>query len=521
MLRYINILCSGIIIFLITGCSSNQGLSFANKEWLISNYSNEVLDNDSIFNFSFGNIDYENTPLIGKGESKYLSPQLANYLSDVLKLSNLQSAKVLLYAPKENKVFVLLPENYEDNKPSSISFSMNDSTPWTMWVRPDDVELWNRQPDQMYTNLYRNKKKGIITVVDKFNYGDTPIAQIYIIQSANKNIINKFPNNEIGSVWADINKTESLELLSNWIDGHRKVSLTNYRNGKKEKIQALNPEWISSKADSCLYKGDYAGALDYYMTLINNVEHINYYTLYNAACAASKAKHLDDGINLLNRIIREFPEWYLSEPIDTDLDNLRQHENWEEINDTIKTRRSRIEANFNQELRRRLKEIRKSDQDVRHEFLNAYTSQPVDTVLTRSLLQQMQIIDKKNLEEIKIIIEEFGWPNKDLVGDECITIWLVIQHSDVETQKWALPYLKEGAKNRDIDASAIAMLEDRILVNSGKNQIYGTQFYWEELNGQNTLRYYPIEDMQNLNKRRAEVGLDTFEEEFERMKNRR
>ena len=508
-------------MFIMTGCGSNQELYFANKDWLVSKYTNEVKDTDSIYNFYFGNIDYENTPLIGKGESKYLSPQLSGYLREILHLCKLNGAKILLYAPKENKVFVVLPENYEDIKPNSMSFCLDDSTPWTMWVRPDDVEIWNRQPDQMYTNLYCNKKKGTITIVDKFNYGETPIAQIYIIQSANKNIINKFPNNEIGSVWAEINKTESLELLSNWIDGHRKISFVNYHNGKRKKSQDLNPNIISSKADSCLYKGDYAGALDYYMRLINNVEHVNYYTLYNAACAASQAGYLDDGINLLNRIIREFPEWYLSEPIDTDLDNLRQHEGWEEINDTIKTRCSRIEANFNQELRRRLMEIRKSDQEVRHEFLNAYKSQPVDSVLTRSLLQQMQIIDKKNLEEIKIIIEEFGWPNKDLVGDECISIWLVIQHSDVETQKWALPYLKEGAKNRDIDASAIAMLEDRILVNSGRNQIYGTQFYREELNGQNTLRFYPIEDMQNLNKRRAEVGLDTFEEEFERMKNRR
>ena len=65
------------------------------------------------------------------------------------------------------------------------------------------------------------------------------------------------------------------------------------------------------------------------------------------------------------------------------------------------------------------------------------------------------------------------------------------------------------------------MLEDRILVNSGEKQIYGTQFYWEESDGQKILKFYPIEDESNLNQRRAEMGLGTFEEEYEEIKNRR
>ena len=39
--------------------------------------------------------------------------------------------------------------------------------------------------------------------------------------------------------------------------------------------------------------------------------------------------------------------------------------------------------------------------------------------------------------------------------------------------------------------------------------------------GQMILKFYPIEDETNLNQRRTEMGLGTFEEEYEEIKNRR
>ena len=50
----------------------------------------------------------------------------------------------------------------------------------------------------------------------------------------------------------------------------------------------------------------------------------------------------------------------------------------------------------------------------------------------------------------------------------------------------------------------IAYLTDRILVKENKGQIYGTQFSKDN--------HYPIFDENDLDKRRAEMGLGSFEE---------
>ena len=89
----------------------------------------------------------------------------------------------------------------------------------------------------MYTNIYKDKGKKLITVVDRFMYGDMPIARISIIQSATKKLKKKFPNNEIGMYWMDVNKPESLDDVSYWINGHRESSFENFKLGKNRNIK--------------------------------------------------------------------------------------------------------------------------------------------------------------------------------------------------------------------------------------------------------------------------------------------
>lgn len=58
----------------------------------------------------------------------------------------------------------------------------------------------------------------------------------------------------------------------------------------------------------------------------------------------------------------------------------------------------------------------------------------------------------------------------------------------------------------EVSSANIAYLEDRVRVNHGLPQLYGTQFYKEgELFGPR-----PIEDIANLDARRAAAGLEPF-----------
>lgn len=56
---------------------------------------------------------------------------------------------------------------------------------------------------------------------------------------------------------------------------------------------------------------------------------------------------------------------------------------------------------------------------------------------------------------------------------------MVLQHSEIESK--ALPMLKMAASKCDISLASIAMLEDRILDNSGKNKYTGRRYIIQKM----------------------------------------
>ena len=225
-------------LLLLVGCASKQQLSFLEKDWFVSNHYAEIMDTDSLYRFTLNKelVDSE-TPLIGKSDSEYLTPAMIEYLREILKLSRVENGEIIFYAPKYEVLFVALDRNESTIRPLSLSCQLNDSLPYTFWVRPWEDEKWERQEDQMYTNIYKDKSKKLITVVDRFMYGDIPLARISIIQTATKKLKKKFPNYEIGMSWMDINKSESLDAVSYWINGHREASFENFKLGKNKKLK--------------------------------------------------------------------------------------------------------------------------------------------------------------------------------------------------------------------------------------------------------------------------------------------
>jgi len=70
--------------------------------------------------------------------------------------------------------------------------------------------------------------------------------------------------------------------------------------------------------------------------------------------------------------------------------------------------------------------------------------------------------------------------------------------------------MREAVKNGKALPQNLALLEDRILINQGKPQIYGSQVRLNEKAGKN--EFYQIMDEPNVNKRRASVGLPPLED---------
>jgi hypothetical protein len=73
-----------------------------------------------------------------------------------------------------------------------------------------------------------------------------------------------------------------------------------------------------------------------------------------------------------------------------------------------------------------------------------------------------------------------------------------------------LPLMRDAVKNKNASPKDLALLEDRTAISQGKKQIYGSQI------GRNdsTQKFFvrPIEDPDNVDKRRASIGLEPMAE---------
>ena len=125
-------------------------------------------------------------------------------------------------------------------------------------------------------------------------------------------------------------------------------------------------------------------------------------------------------------------------------------------------------------------------------------------------------IDERNTERLRAIIAEIGWPTVSKVGsDASHAAWLIAQHADrnTEFQKEVLSLL-EQQESGEIRKQEIAYLTDRVLVNEGKPQRFGTQFYRFE---DGSLHARPLENPELVSTIRKEFELDTLEENIARM----
>ncbi|MGI5216025.1 DUF6624 domain-containing protein [Plantactinospora sp. CA-290183] len=120
--------------------------------------------------------------------------------------------------------------------------------------------------------------------------------------------------------------------------------------------------------------------------------------------------------------------------------------------------------------------------------------------------------DVRRTDRLREVMDEHGWPDARLVGpDGASAAWLIAQHADhdVVFQRRALGLMCVAVAAGTADATELAYLEDRVAVNSGRPQIYGTQFGGCE-DGRPVPR--PIADEAGVAERRAKVGLQPLDE---------
>ncbi|MCD4793015.1 MAG: hypothetical protein K8R54_07285 [Bacteroidales bacterium] len=188
---------------------------------------------------------------------------------------------------------------------------------------------------------------------------------------------------------------------------------------------------------------------------------------------------------------------------------------WDEVLKKVQMNLDEYEKGYNIPLKRELENIKMKDQLLRNLICEVEKKYAFDSDEYKYFWELILHQDSLNLIKISEIIKEHNWPGISLVGEESnITVWLVIQHAPLETQEHYLPYLQESVKKGESRGRDLAYLEDRILMLNGKPQKYGSQFMNDPKTGE--FIFYEIEDPENINKRRAEVGLDPIEEYMKR-----
>jgi uncharacterized protein DUF6624 len=162
-------------------------------------------------------------------------------------------------------------------------------------------------------------------------------------------------------------------------------------------------------------------------------------------------------------------------------------------------------------LRTELENMMEEDQRFRTRASEVEQKYGPNSKELEALWKEQTELDNRLLNRVEAIIKEYGWPGKNLVGaDASLAAFLIIQHADYEYQKKYFPLMYEAMKKGEIESRHLALLEDRILMREGKKQIYGSQLKRNEATGKYEL--WPIEDEENLDKRRTSVGLEPIAE---------
>lgn len=129
-----------------------------------------------------------------------------------------------------------------------------------------------------------------------------------------------------------------------------------------------------------------------------------------------------------------------------------------------------------------------------------------------------KLIDLKSTAYLNKLLDEYDWIDIHRFGPRISNFaWLLVQHADEHPafQKLALERMEPYLENGGIKKSNYAYLYDRVAVNHGKKQLYGTQPIWECTD--NGLELAPLLDPETVNERRAALGMGTVEESLAQM----
>jgi hypothetical protein len=232
---------------------------------------------------------------------------------------------------------------------------------------------------------------------------------------------------------------------------------------------------------------------------------------YLAACAWALANNRDSAFNQLFKVIDKsnfiFEDYVVS---NSDLSSLHTDSRWDVIMDVIDSKENDDQM-LDKPLGNSLKEIYFKDVSLRKQAKEIERKFGFQSDTVKTLWKKITENDSTTLIKVKLILDSRGWLGSDVIGVlSNRTLFLSIQHSNLKTQEKYLPMLRYAVQIGDANPANYAYLIDRIAIEQGKKQIYGTQLSRDKKSGE--VYILPLEDPDKVNLRRKEIGLGSIED---------
>ena len=157
--------------------------------------------------------------------------------------------------------------------------------------------------------------------------------------------------------------------------------------------------------------------------------------------------------------------------------------------------------------------------DEQREFLDQTGTGADGSLSLRQRMERRAIYVRHADRLMELLLGTGRWPARGQVGTLAAQgAWLIAQHADtqLDVQRVALALLRVAVAEGTAGGSGareLAMLEDRVAVNEGRPQTYGTQIA-EVIGGRPVP--WPVTEPERLDERRAGVGLEPLAESTDR-----
>ena len=165
----------------------------------------------------------------------------------------------------------------------------------------------------------------------------------------------------------------------------------------------------------------------------------------------------------------------------------------------------RREADMRAKIDSLLCDIGRKDQEIRADWEKVATGNATQEEVIEYALK-MEETDNTNLAAVSHILDTYGWPS-GLSDEANNAIFLVIDHSDLKTMNKYIRLFHDAVDKGYLSMNDLVTMEDRMLMNAGKPQKYGTQAYSLVEDGKTVIYIWPVEDPDRLDALRKSVGL--------------